>query len=1068
MKKLINGEGKLGFLLISFNFLFLFSIFLHRTICAQSELIDKKIFSEKNIKLLPDFTDGYGVVFRDLNGDELPDVYVVCFRNLNRLFLNQGNELPFLEFTIESQLGGNLNPRGKQNLELGASSVDFDNDGKPDMAIGGWGVSTRIFKQEKNLQFTDITSQIGIKLPLDGNGVFWADINLDSYVDIFITDERNPNRLLLGDGKGGFREVSEEWGITHYGVSQGASFSDLDLDGFPDLYVCNWFGPDVLYRNNHGNSFERIYLDLAHLTQTFNSNGVTFGDIDNDGDCDLMVTDRNGRSSLYRNDISSQSDEWNFTDITAQAGIRIPFPAYGSVIADFDNDGWQDIWVNCIGSNILFMNISNSYTPLQYDRYFYSTLSKEVYSTGAATGDLELDGDLDLFVANKDTHSVLYLNPTDNKNYLQVKIIGVKSNRDAIGTKLWLSEIDEYGETVGLAGYREISGGGGYLSQNSLLVNFGVQYNKNYSLKIKFPEGRELNLRNLKAGNRLTVYEYSGLLRMFYRSSHFIRRVSSQPTFWINLALFVLLILVLIWYIVYSNNRYRWSTKQTVFFLILTIIILYGLFLILQDYSLKSVFIVQIVTISGLFLLLSYFLEKIRRLELTRAQYRRLLQDFSKDLIFIKDNQELFKKLVWTIYQAIQPAYCAYYEVKGKKFICSAFQGTFPEPRIITISQNLFSQLKSGEALIPSRLTDQPEFAEGQMFPIKRSDKILGLLILGPSSNLIHFPPEDQSIFRMLATQTAIAIENNHYIEETKKLIQKITESEIRQKYVTELEKKNLELQELYRNLQDTQSQLIQSEKMASLGQMVAGIAHELNNPIGFVYANMITLQNYIRSINKILDLLTKKFDSKNSSGKDLLSLKKLSEELELDFIKEDINNLISDSLQGSRRVKDVVLNLRNFSRLDEAETKKVDLHQGLDSTLLILNHEFKNKIKIHKDYGILPEIQCRAGQINQVFMNILINAIQAIRDGGNIWITSRVKGGNIKIEIRDDGMGIPKSIQNRIFDPFFTTKPVGSGTGLGLSISYRIISEHGGTIKVESEENKGTVFIISIPISKA
>jgi signal transduction histidine kinase len=477
--------------------------------------------------------------------------------------------------------------------------------------------------------------------------------------------------------------------------------------------------------------------------------------------------------------------------------------------------------------------------------------------------------------------------------------------------------------------------------------------------------------------------------------------------------------------------------------------------------------LLQILSIGGFFIFLSYFLEKIRRLELARSEYRRLLQDFSKDLIFIKENSVLYEKLVKTIFQAIQPTYCAYYELKGEKFIHAAHEGQFSGPKQMRPPHSLFVSLKSEDSLFSSSLLIQPEIEQGYIFPIKRADNILGLLILGPTDKSIQIPTRDQSIFRTLATQTAIAIENNLYIEETKKLIKKVTEAETREKYVEELENKNEELQNLYFNLKETQTQLIQSEKMASLGQLVAGIAHELNNPIGFVYANMVTLKDYIEVINKLLILIKERIDGKISEENFLNELIKLHKDLELDFIRDDIDDLISDSLKGSQRVKEVVLNLRNFSRLDEADTKNVNIHDGLDSTLLLLTNEIKNRITIHKNYGNLPLVQCKAGQINQVFMNLLVNAIQAIPQKGNIWISTKVSNKNVEIRIKDDGVGIPKSIQNKIFDPFFTTKPVGSGTGLGLSISYKIINEHGGTINIEGDEKKGATFIVTIPLKK-
>jgi two-component system NtrC family sensor kinase len=320
-------------------------------------------------------------------------------------------------------------------------------------------------------------------------------------------------------------------------------------------------------------------------------------------------------------------------------------------------------------------------------------------------------------------------------------------------------------------------------------------------------------------------------------------------------------------------------------------------------------------------------------------------------------------------------------------------------------------------------------------------------------------------VLAILANQTAIAIENNIYIEETKNLIKKVTEAEVQKKYVEELEEKNQSLQKLYRTLQETQSQLIQSEKMASLGQLVAGVAHELNNPISFIYANMKELENYINAIEEILKLLLSNINKSDLQEKIRSTVSRLEEKYDLEFIQKDIHSLITESVEGGRRVKEVVQNLRNFSRLDEGDVKPVDIHEGLNSTLLLLNNEIKNRIEIIKNYGELPKVECHPGHINQIFMNILLNSIQAIEAEGKIWISTKTANEQVEIIIKDSGKGIPQNIKEKIFDPFFTTKPVGKGTGLGLNICYNIIKNHHGEIYAESEEGKGTTFHIKLPV---
>ena len=360
--------------------------------------------------LIPEFLDAYGVVFRDLDGNGLPDIYVVRFRDLNRLFINRGPERSMLDYTISSGLGGNLMSHVQQNLELGASAADVDNDGRPDVLIVGWGITTDLYQQRSTLVFRQALAIAETFPPIDGNGGMWADIERDGDLDLFITDEHHPNHLFIQEA-GRFAEAGRAYGVADSGTSQGAAFADFDGDGFPDLYVCNWFGPDRLYRNDGGTGFRPVRLPIPHLTASLKSNGVTPGDIDNDGDLDLLVSDRDGRTSLYRNDTVAGDTLWLFHDMTAESGLDNSFPAYGTVIADLDNDGWQDIFIANIGPNQAFRNRGDGTFERIYRQPIVRQVRQRNYSTGVATADVDGDGDLDLFVANKDSSSILFRNP---------------------------------------------------------------------------------------------------------------------------------------------------------------------------------------------------------------------------------------------------------------------------------------------------------------------------------------------------------------------------------------------------------------------------------------------------------------------------------------------------------------------------------------------------------------------------------------------------------------------------------------------------------------------------------
>lgn len=262
------------------------------------------------------------------------------------------------------------------------------------------------------------------------------------------------------------------------------------------------------------------------------------------------------------------------------------------------------------------------------------------------------------------------------------------------------------------------------------------------------------------------------------------------------------------------------------------------------------------------------------------------------------------------------------------------------------------------------------------------------------------------------------------------------------------------------------QSQLIQSEKLASLGQMAAGVAHEINNPVGFVTSNLGTLESDFKQLQRMLDAY-QQAEAALAPGDCLEQLSALRNELDLDFLKEDIPILIRESKDGIGRVTQIVKDLKNFSRVDNDEQWQwANLQQGIDSTLNIVASELKHKADVIKHYQPLPEIECLASQINQVVMNLVINAAQAMGpERGTITLSNGVEGDRVWLEVADNGCGIaPHSLQ-KIFDPFFTTKPVGEGTGLGLSLSYGIVKKHHGDISVSSEVGRGTTFRVVLPI---
>jgi two-component system, NtrC family, sensor kinase len=316
-----------------------------------------------------------------------------------------------------------------------------------------------------------------------------------------------------------------------------------------------------------------------------------------------------------------------------------------------------------------------------------------------------------------------------------------------------------------------------------------------------------------------------------------------------------------------------------------------------------------------------------------------------------------------------------------------------------------------------------------------------------------------------------VKIRSGDEIGELAKAFNKMVEDLARAR--EELKKANLDLASANEALHATldelksaQDQLIQAEKMASLGQLTAGIAHEINNPINFVSANIRPLMDDMADVLQIISLYEKVINEKGIQ-EEFSEVEKFKKEEKIDLTMKEINSLLKGIEEGAERTFEIIKGLRNFSRLDQNVFRKADLNENLESTLTLLHSSYKNRIEIVKQFGDIPEIDCFPGQINQVFMNVLSNAIQAITGEGTIFIKTWQVRDMVKISVRDSGSGMSEEVRKKIFDPFFTTKDVGKGTGLGLSISYGIVQKHNGEIEVFSKQGKGTEFIICIPINQ-
>ncbi|NJP11759.1 MAG: GAF domain-containing protein [Leptolyngbyaceae cyanobacterium RU_5_1] len=358
-----------------------------------------------------------------------------------------------------------------------------------------------------------------------------------------------------------------------------------------------------------------------------------------------------------------------------------------------------------------------------------------------------------------------------------------------------------------------------------------------------------------------------------------------------------------------------------------------------------------------------------------------------------------------------------------------------------------------------NREYQQAQIKSSLVVPVQTNKQLYAILYLNQCSQIRYWSKNDQTLAQAVADQLAISIQQAHLYAQT-------------QQQAADSAAQARNLAETLHELRLTQTQLIQSEKMSSLGRMVAGVAHEINNPINFIFGNLPYVESHVEDLTRIVNAYQDCYPQPDAE------LQELAETVELEFILADLPRILDSMKAGADRIRQIVLSLRNFARLDEAQHKIVDIHEGIESSLLVLQSYIGNEIQIVRKYGKLPSVECYPQQLNQALMNILINAVEALNHWQgqekatiaictDVALDSSAERAIARIVITDNGPGIPYGVQSKIFDPFFTTKDVGQGTGLGLTISYQIVvNQHGGQLKFYSEPGLGAEFMIEIPIS--
>ena len=350
--------------------------------------------------------------------------------------------------------------------------------------------------------------------------------------------------------------------------------------------------------------------------------------------------------------------------------------------------------------------------------------------------------------------------------------------------------------------------------------------------------------------------------------------------------------------------------------------------------------------------------------------------------------------------------------------------------------------------------------ARGITTPLKKLMAVAGQISSGDLSQRVEISARDEvgELARSFNEMAESLQERSQALLELNRSLEEKVQERTR-----ELEKTNREVKKAYQELQETQVQLVQSEKMASLGQLVAGIAHEIKNPLNFIYGNTDFLKRYVQDLKQLLQFYEGKARLDEEALRAVESLKK---EIHYSFMLQDLDTLVRNFEEGAKRIHSIIADLRTFSRMDSGDRlERVDIREPLELALNLLQNQYRERISIHKEYGEVPQVLCNSGKMSQVFMNLISNACQAISEKGDIWIRTFSLDGSAIIEIEDNGAGIEQEHLDKVFEPFFTTKPVGKGTGLGLSISYGIIQQHQGIIEVESEKGKQTKFRIRLPL---
>jgi len=586
--------------------------------------------------------DEYGVAMADFNGDDRTDIYCVRIYEQNRLYINNLNSPNlisgingFSEEAVQRNANGIINPRSnlvQNELKLGITAADIDNDNDQDIYLCYLNSINKLLLNHGNGYFRNVSEQNNRACEnMDrSNAAAFADVDTDGDLDLFVTSEEGSNRLYENNGTGSFTDITASSGLTTSGGGMCASFADVNNDGYPDLCVSFWYPSNKLYLNDSKNG-KIHFKDVSQLGDIgmavpSKSNAVAFADVNNDGFSDLFIANRNTANKLYLNDGTGV-----FRDKTSDYFQPENYLSNGAVFADFDLDGYQDLYITNVGENVLYKNMQGRYF-IDVTAEYGTELSG--YCTGCATGDVDNDGDPDLYVANYiNGDSKLFLNSAETKTFIKIRLHGIRSNKDAIGAKVWLYKVTGKRNESYLAGYREMNGGSGYGSISAKEMIFGVEKHAAYYAVVKFPSSNDtIRIGNITAGKTMDVYELEWLRAFRTEEVNRIKRFITDHEYQPEIIKSLSIILLLIFYNLklLGNIRRIAITRWIASGVILSIYFLVNQFYLFQ-WPETSFFIAPVIVL-GLLAILHLFIGRILQRRVVQKEKLELREKLSRDL----------------------------------------------------------------------------------------------------------------------------------------------------------------------------------------------------------------------------------------------------------------------------------------------------------------------------------------------------------------------------------------------------------------------------------------------------